>query len=31
MLLDKYKNLKLIDFGFGNTYHAQRQLDTYCG
>ncbi|KAJ3377851.1 protein kinase, AMP-activated, alpha 2 catalytic subunit, partial [Lobulomyces angularis] len=31
MLLDSNKNIKLIDFGFGNTYHSERQLDTYCG
>jgi serine/threonine protein kinase len=31
MLLDANKNIKLIDFGFGNTYHADSQLETYCG
>jgi serine/threonine protein kinase len=31
MLLDSNKNIKLIDFGFGNTYHSDTQLETYCG
>lgn len=31
MLLDSNKNIKIIDFGFGNTYHSDRQLETYCG
>lgn len=31
MLLDSNKNIKLIDFGFGNTYHSERLLETYCG
>lgn len=31
MLLDKDNNIKIIDFGFGNTFHLNRQLDTYCG
>lgn len=31
LLLDKDRNLKIIDFGFGNTFHRERTLDTYCG
>jgi serine/threonine protein kinase len=31
MLLDSNKNIKIIDFGFGNTYHTDTQLETYCG
>jgi len=31
LLLDNKNNLKLIDFGFGNTFHKDRLLDTYCG
>lgn len=31
LLLDSNKNIKIIDFGFGNTFHRERTLDTYCG
>ncbi|ORY37268.1 kinase-like protein [Rhizoclosmatium globosum] len=31
LLLDKNGNIKIIDFGFGNTFHRDRTLDTYCG
>jgi len=31
LLLDKFRNIKIIDFGFGNTFHRDRTLDTYCG
>lgn len=31
LLLDANKNVKIIDFGFGNTYHRDRLLSTYCG
>ncbi|KAJ3132458.1 NUAK SNF1-like kinase 1 [Physocladia obscura] len=31
LLLDKSGNIKIIDFGFGNTFHRDRTLDTYCG
>ncbi|KAJ3240148.1 Protein kinase [Chytriomyces hyalinus] len=31
LLLDKDGNIKIIDFGFGNTFHRDRTLDTYCG
>eukprot|EP00158_Paraphelidium_tribonemae_P005913 Partr_v1_DN27587_c0_g1_i2_m30046 putative serine threonine-protein kinase len=31
LLLDDYGNIKIIDFGFGNTFHRDRLLDTYCG
>lgn len=31
LLLDANKNIKIIDFGFGNTFHRDRLLDTYCG
>jgi 5'-AMP-activated protein kinase catalytic alpha subunit len=31
LLLDAYHNIKIIDFGFGNTFHKDRLLDTYCG
>ena len=31
VLLDRDNNVKLIDFGFGNTYHRDRLLETYCG
>ncbi|KAJ3113017.1 protein kinase, AMP-activated, alpha 2 catalytic subunit [Phlyctochytrium bullatum] len=30
-LIDDYGNIKIIDFGFGNTFHRERTLDTYCG
>ncbi|TPX31275.1 hypothetical protein SeMB42_g07784 [Synchytrium endobioticum] len=31
LLLDAHKNIRIIDFGFGNTFHRERFLDTYCG
>ncbi|KAJ3124695.1 Elongation factor 1-gamma [Nowakowskiella sp. JEL0407] len=31
LLLNKNKEIKIIDFGFGNTYHRERTLDTFCG
>ncbi|KAJ1569577.1 NUAK SNF1-like kinase 1 [Cladochytrium tenue] len=31
LLLDAQGNIKIIDFGFGNTYHREKTLDTYCG
>ena len=31
LLLDANKNIKLVDFGFGNTFHVDTQLETYCG
>lgn len=31
LLLDKNNNIKIIDFGFANTFHRERTLDTYCG
>ncbi|KAJ3357529.1 NUAK SNF1-like kinase 1, partial [Entophlyctis luteolus] len=31
LLLDKDGNIKIIDFGFGNTFHRDRTLDTFCG
>jgi serine/threonine protein kinase len=31
LLLDAEQNIKIIDFGFGNTFHRERLLDTYCG
>ncbi|TPX38274.1 hypothetical protein SmJEL517_g00287 [Synchytrium microbalum] len=31
LLLDAHKNIRIIDFGFGNTFHRDRFLDTYCG
>ncbi|KAI9364841.1 kinase-like domain-containing protein, partial [Zopfochytrium polystomum] len=31
LLLDDNGNIKIIDFGFGNTFHRDRTLDTYCG
>ena len=30
-MLDDKLNIKIIDFGFGNTFHRDRYLDTYCG
>ncbi|KAJ3100280.1 hypothetical protein HDU97_002371 [Phlyctochytrium planicorne] len=30
-LIDDFGNIKIIDFGFGNTFHKDRTLDTYCG
>ena len=31
LLLDDSKNIKIIDFGFANTYKVNGLLDTYCG
>jgi serine/threonine protein kinase len=31
LLLDDSHNIKIIDFGFGNTFHRDCLLDTYCG
>jgi len=31
LLLDKDKNIQIIDFGFGNTFHQDRFLETFCG
>ncbi|KAJ3329388.1 hypothetical protein HDU76_007993, partial [Blyttiomyces sp. JEL0837] len=31
LLLDSKGDIKIIDFGFGNTFHRDRTLDTYCG
>ncbi|RKO98770.1 hypothetical protein CXG81DRAFT_15462, partial [Caulochytrium protostelioides] len=31
VLLDDDLNVKIIDFGFGNTFHRERVLDTFCG
>lgn len=31
LLLDQTKNIKIIDFGFGNTYKSDGLLDTFCG
>jgi MAP/microtubule affinity-regulating kinase len=31
LLLDENNRIKIIDFGFGNTFHRDRLLDTYCG
>ncbi len=31
LLLDANNNIKIVDFGFGNTFHRDRLLDTYCG
>lgn len=31
LLLDNDKNIKLIDFGFGNTYSTTSLLNTFCG
>ncbi|KAI9136262.1 kinase-like domain-containing protein, partial [Paraphysoderma sedebokerense] len=31
LLLDQDKNIKIIDFGFVNTYRRDGLLDTYCG
>lgn len=31
LLLDKYKNLKIVDFGLSNTYKAGETLQTACG
>ncbi|KAI8612311.1 kinase-like domain-containing protein, partial [Chytriomyces sp. MP71] len=31
LLLDSQKTIKIIDFGFGNNYRLDSQLDTFCG
>eukprot|EP00124_Ichthyophonus_hoferi_P002027 Ihof_evm11s124 gene=Ihof_evmTU11s124 len=31
LLLDENKNIKIIDFGFSNTYKPNSLLDTFCG
>ncbi|EPZ34621.1 Pkinase-domain-containing protein [Rozella allomycis CSF55] len=31
LLLDENKNIKIIDFGFCNTFRLNGQLDTFCG
>jgi serine/threonine protein kinase len=31
LLLDDKKNIKIIDFGFGNNYRDDELLDTFCG
>ncbi|KAI8807921.1 kinase-like domain-containing protein [Cladochytrium replicatum] len=31
LLLTQDNNIKIIDFGFGNTFHRDKTLDTYCG
>ena len=31
LLLDDKKNIKIIDFGFGNNYRSNELLDTFCG
>ena len=31
LLLDEQKNIKIIDFGFGNTFKSEHLLDTFCG
>ncbi|KAJ1514667.1 Protein kinase [Coelomomyces lativittatus] len=31
LLLDKDMKIKLVDFGFGNTFDGYRMLDTFCG
>jgi serine/threonine protein kinase len=31
LLLDSSKKIKIIDFGFGNTYTTDGLLDTFCG
>ena len=31
LLLDSEKNIKIIDFGFGQTYKSDGLLDTFCG
>ncbi|EPZ32745.1 Protein kinase, catalytic domain-containing protein [Rozella allomycis CSF55] len=31
LLLDEKGNIKIIDFGFGNTYHIDQLLHTFCG
>jgi serine/threonine protein kinase len=31
LLLDESKHIKIIDFGFGNTFKSEELLDTFCG
>ncbi|XP_030376189.1 serine/threonine-protein kinase MARK2-like [Scaptodrosophila lebanonensis] len=31
LLLDQNMNIKIADFGFGNTYDPKSQLETFCG
>ncbi|KAJ1550577.1 hypothetical protein HK096_006161, partial [Nowakowskiella sp. JEL0078] len=31
LLLNSKKEIKIIDFGFGNTFYRDRTLDTFCG
>ncbi|KAI1310233.1 NUAK SNF1-like kinase 2 [Mortierella claussenii] len=31
ILLDSKKNIRVADFGFGNNWHKDRHLTTYCG
>ena len=31
LLLDDYKNIKIVDFGLSNTYKSSEKLSTACG
>jgi len=31
LLLDENKNIKIIDFGFSNTFQVNELLNTFCG
>jgi len=31
LLLDQHMNIKIADFGFGNTFDPNAQLETFCG
>lgn len=31
LLLDQYKNIKIVDFGLSNTYKPNETLKTACG
>jgi serine/threonine protein kinase len=31
ILLDKYDNIKLVDFGFTREYDPRKMLETWCG
>ena len=31
LLLDEFKNLKIVDFGLSNTYKQSEKLSTACG
>ncbi|XP_034489166.1 serine/threonine-protein kinase MARK2 [Drosophila innubila] len=31
LLLDQHMNIKIADFGFGNTFNPNAQLETFCG